>query len=169
MPMHALLTEHPKLIAAQEALTKAQEIAARPNRQYSEAVIAWEREAVDALTAGQEPRPRPEPPDGSVIRELQGRQQVATRLIDRVKADIAVEIEADCRKREAVLLAEVEQLRSRLAEIADEGVALAQSVAHLDRASGRAGLGRHPLAGNLDPAALLKHTATGRGWIPADR
>jgi hypothetical protein len=166
MPIHQLLAEHPVLLAAQQARTAAEQAAARPGRDHAAAHASWQKAAVNALSAGETPGDPPPPPDQAVVRELQRRAKEAGRLVDAAKQSIAAEVETAARSREAELLAEVARYRARLDEIAREGASLAATTEHVRSAGGRLRRSSPGVMGAvLSPDALLKHTATGAGWL----
>lgn len=163
MALHALLTAHPTVKFADDAVRAARGRVDAARSRDRAALGAWDAQSVAAARNGEPGPALPESTSDVAARALHDDVFKAQQAVTAVLRDVAHDVEDELLRRQAEVFAEVDAIRVRLASLAVELSSLGGTAEHLDRA---AHLGtRGHLTYQPDPADLLKVTATGTVWV----
>ena len=168
MPLHTLLTENPRIKAAQTAWDQALQAHRDMHEHYRTAYTAWEGLARAAVRGGEDLPPRPPlTPSQEESDAAQLRIDMARRDHEAAVAEVADAVEAEVFARHDEIMAELRAMlavvRERSSELSDLGNTATRVDVARDLRTGPGG--RQHLSARLDPVDLLKHVERGAGFL----
>jgi len=168
MPLHALLTENPRVQAAQARWDQALQAHRDMNEHYRTAYASWEGQARAAVRGGENLPPRPPlTPSQEEINSAQLRIDMAKRDHEAAVAEVADDVEAEVFARHDAVMAELGAMlavvRERSSELSDLGNTATRVDVARDLRTGPGG--RQHLSARLDPVDLLKYVERGAGFL----
>ena len=168
MPFHALLTENPRVNAAQAMWNQALQAHRDMHEHYRTAYAAWEDRARESVRGGKDLPPRPPTtPSPEEINSAQLRIDVAKLDYEAAVAEVADDVEAEVFARHDAIMAELRTMlavvRERSSELSDLGNTATRVDVARDLRTGPGG--RQHLSARLDPVDLLKYVERGAGFL----